>query len=232
MTSKSIFYTTMQFILLTALIFCLVSFAVSPASVLGNAEILAAAVSASAIIMLSMIKIRKNRADFEKESDLSSVLSTAMFYNSSGMSLQKSLEFSINGKDADVDNAVSYLSRRIRMGMQLGDAFGSVDFLRRSKLYAAASSYITPDAISSLISMRELSLETMLSKLESSVQRYSTICMFTAVLLPSFALFAFIGSSLLGSSTINIEMLCITLLCVLPAVYALGSMTISKGLNG
>ncbi|MDE1874207.1 MAG: hypothetical protein KGI04_03765 [Candidatus Micrarchaeota archaeon] len=66
---------------------------------------------------------------------------------------------------------------------------------------------------------------------EEAAQRYATFNMFISTVLPSFMIFAFIGSSVLSSASFSIVAFSATLLLAVPFFYSLGNLLMWRRLS-
>jgi hypothetical protein len=194
----------------------------------------ASSMSSSLIIVYAISRMQRYRDDSELDNEVSNAFSSAFFYNSTGIPLSRSLRLSSDNLNRRAAAPFVNLANRLSLGQQFNEAFKSVKALSSSRAFAAGVKNIGAEVprLVSLLAMRELALKSKLSGIESSMQRYSTMSMFVAVILPSFVLFSFIGSSVLFNSYAGAALIYPVLVCFLPAAYALSSLLISRGLNG
>ncbi len=206
----------------------------SPTESLGGvATYGSAAAATSVVIVFSISKINGLQSMARQEDNLVSSLSSAIFYNSCGMPLQRAIELSVRGDPGRVSKTLICLSRKLRLGQSFSDAFVSTGILKNSKTFVnKGQNTVTTAGIHSSISLRELLLAGKLSKIEESVQRYSTASMFAAVILPSFILFSLIGSSVMSAGSGSMDTIYLMLVCAVPALYSVCSLLISRRLNG
>ncbi len=192
-----------------------------------------ASISASLVIVYSISMARRSGERREFDNEISGSLSAAIFYNSSGIPLQRSIEMSVGAKSL-ARQPLLQLARRIELGQRFHDAFFAIPSLAGSGAFGTASTHseITIPAIGALVALRAQTNKAKAATLESSVQKYSTVGMFLAVILPSFVLFSFMGSSVLLNSASGSAFLYPVLVCALPAAYALCSMIVLRRLNG
>ncbi len=87
-------------------------------------------------------------------------------------------------------------------------------------------------ALGSMISSYGYALENRRARIEESVQRYATINMFLSTVVPSFIVFAFIGSALLSQREGSLLTLSIALLIALPVAYGVCNTMLSRRLFG
>ena len=66
--------------------------------------------------------------------------------------------------------------------------------------------------------------EASQATVEESAQRYATLNMFVSTVLPSFMIFAFIGSSILSQASFSLVAFSAILLLAVPVFYALGNL--------
>lgn len=92
--------------------------------------------------------------------------------------------------------------------------------------------FAEPGELRQIIDSHELAVGEKLSSLEAKSQRNATINMFVSTILPSFIIFAFIGSTIISGSSPSILSFSIIMLAVLPVAYALSYAELSKGLLG
>ncbi len=204
-----------------------------PQGAAGVAGSITASAAASLAVVYAAAKIREYRENHEFEGQLSDSLSSAVFYNFSGLPLRKSIMLS-TAQGSMAAGPLSRLANSLGLGQPFSEAFPSA--LSSSGLRAFATAEhgqpVTVSRIGSLVSMREHALKSRLAGMESSAQRYSTAGMFIAVILPSFVLFSFMGSAVMSGGAYVSALMYPVLVCVLPAVYAFSTMLVSRSLNG
>ncbi len=70
------------------------------------------------------------------------------------------------------------------------------------------------------------------SRIEETAQRYATFNMFASTILPSFMIFAFIGSYVLSQATGGLLFLSASLLALVPTLYSVGNTLMWRRLLG
>lgn len=92
------------------------------------------------------------------------------------------------------------------------------------------SIFAGPGELRHVVDSHELALGEKLSSLEAKSQRNATINMFVSTILPSFIIFAFIGSTIISGSAPSLLFFSIIMLAILPVAYALSYAELSRGL--
>ena len=80
------------------------------------------------------------------------------------------------------------------------------------------------------LSAHELRLSEKRSVAEDSLQRYATISMFISTIVPSFLVFAFIGTAILSQASFNLLPFSVSMLILIPLAYAVGNSLLSRRL--
>lgn len=98
--------------------------------------------------------------------------------------------------------------------------------LRHRTMHAGAQSGIVGNSRWALGELRKgfRKKEATRADAEESTQRYATFNMFVSTVVPSFMIFAFIGSSILSRSSFSVAAFASVLLLGVPLLYSLGSM--------
>src|SRR5208337_387426 len=80
----------------------------------------------------------------------------------------------------------------------------------------------------SALAAHELHRSERQSEIEESSQRYALINMFVSTIVPSFLVFAFIGTAILSQASFNLLPFSVSLLIFIPFSYAIGNSLLSR----
>lgn len=131
---------------------------------------------------------------------------------------------------SDLRRIVDRASRELKLGGGLftglvsDKAFEGEALLKNLRLSGADNI----GQIRSALEAHELHRNERQSMIEESSQRYALINMFISTIVPSFLVFAFIGTAILSQASFNLLPLSVSLLIVIPLSYAIGNSLLSR----
>ncbi len=143
-------------------------------------------------------------------------------YRLSGISLDASVARLASEASGDLQESLSLLSRKMRLGGTLEDSFRSIDRLNKALPAGSEPGGFGIGWLENAVISHETREDEKASRMEAGVQRHSTISMFISTILPSFVMFAFVGSSVISGSGAGLLPFALAMLAVLPFSYALG----------
>ncbi|MDE1869906.1 MAG: hypothetical protein KGH71_02880 [Candidatus Micrarchaeota archaeon] len=169
------------------------------------------------------------------ENELLDSLRQIIYYGSNGASMLSLLNLI---SEITTANKIKLGLIRVRARMRLGGDFFSAIHevfskeLSILKLNFLNSTNSTLEEISTALHLHDQSQNETAATSLDSLQRGSTISMFLSTLLPSFALFTFVGGSILSQGTPNFILLSMILLIFVPFLYALNMRSFARRLIG
>ncbi len=121
-----------------------------------------------------------------------------------------------------VSNPFMELSRRIRFGAEVSDAFDTAasKILHRKFNWFGAHITSSSNSIQNFLDVYEGELQRNSARSGPRIQTSATVSMFISTILPAFMIFAFIGSAVVSSGSISLFALSVLMLVAIPAVYA------------
>ncbi|HVA82760.1 MAG TPA: hypothetical protein VNF06_01190 [Candidatus Aquilonibacter sp.] len=186
-------------------------------------------------LLISLSKLQEFYLERKDENNLLDSLKQIFYYGSSGSSLLNLLTLVSETATA---KKVRLGMIRVRARMRLGeDFFSSMSDVFPKELSAfqlsiSNSSESVLEQISRTLHLYDQSREEEGSTSLDSLQRGSTINMFLSTLLPSFALFTFVGGSILSQGAPNLILFSALLLILIPLLYALNLRSFARRLIG
>lgn len=152
-------------------------------------------------------------------------MNAMLYYRESGLPLLHSIEKSAELAELrELRESLSVLSRRIRLGDTVEN---SVSVIERLKLVGLDLS-----AIKTMLSSYEIELRERISEIEAHSQGHATVSMFLSTILPSFVIFAFVGSTIISNAAPSLELFAMAMLVILPMVYSISYAELNKALIG
>lgn len=182
-----------------------------------------AAVSFLLMAFVSLVKRGLETAQRREafRSGLMDALGSVLYYRSTGITSVSALEKASRSAEApDLKEALLLLSRRRRLGEETDLSLDSVRGLREALPGNSRLANLEPVAIKGVLDSYRMELAERVSRMESESQRHATISMFVSTILPSFVVFAFIGSAIISGSEPSVLPFELAMLVALPMVYA------------
>jgi len=151
-----------------------------------------------------------------------------LYYRLNGLPLLQSIDRAAGLADVGrVRAELVLLARRIRLGDALESAAESLSGLRSFPARKAADPF-RPESLKAALAGYELETKARVSLVEAQSQRHATISMFLSTILPSFVIFAFIGSAIISEGTPDMLLFSVAMLVALPMVYAISYSQLSR----
>lgn len=195
---------------------------------------LASIVSFTAIIMMKDT-LDAERASRETLDSMMDSLAAVNYYAHSGVPVITSIRKSAKSCK---NNAASKLLLEIASRIEVGEDI-SVSIERtlssHKKLYSMAMPYLAAPSGSGVGEMTALYRSAMKKKTveaEALSTRYATCGMFVSTLVPSFAMFAFMGNILISQSSGSIWPIAVTTICAIPLFYSFINLSFERRLIG
>ncbi len=189
---------------------------------------------AAVVLSLSLDSMRRTGIRRSIYGSLISSMNSALFYNASGIPLARSVRLCAKqNSPPQITLALTALSNKLRLGMSFSDSFASTPLITETGfLKKQDADALGIDGIREALNLHELNLNDQLSRIEASIQKYATANMFIAVLLPCFALFALISNYVISQGSNDPSIMYFVVLDIIPSMYVLGSLVLSRRLNG
>lgn len=164
------------------------------------------------LLLYNQLTAISNKSRYDSE--LTRTLQLLLHFKASGLPILSSLDKAAEyAKLPSLKRSLSNMSRRIKLGEI--SANRPLEISDTSK-------------IKSMISLHELRLQEKVSIVESHSQSSATITMFLSTILPSFVVFAFIGTTIISNSLPNMLLFSIAMLLILPMAYAVSHAQLSR----
>ena len=197
---------------------------------IASAAVMAAIASALICIMLKLLAKKESYSSTKKNfmMALYAVLGGAYY----GIPKSSSLYDIANSSDnSQFGKALTAMRKRMLMGNE-GPLCDSAPELQSILGRTEIPDSLETSQIRSFIDKSESHLMEKASAIESYSQRYATANMFLSTVLPSFVIFAFIGSSIISAAKPSMLLFSSVLLFALPVLYAAGSSKLNGVLIG
>ncbi len=158
----------------------------------------------------------------------------ALLCRSKGVPMPAALNLAAAGsRDASVKSALSNASTRLKLEGDIEPIFAGMQLTADIRDAVKSSDWSNvPSALEAVTGSYAYELNNRKARVEESIQRYATLNMFLSTILPSFIIFAFIGSMLISQKQESMLYISLVLLIALPIAYALGNMLLSRRLFG
>lgn len=186
-------------------------------------------------LLVSLNKLSEFYFARKDENDLIDSLKQILYYGSTGSSMPTLLNLvTETATSRKIKLGLIRVRARIQMGQDFFSSMQDVFSKELSELQISISgSTNNPlSQISRSVNLHEESKREVGSTTLDSLQRGSTINMFLSTLLPSFALFTFVGGSILSQGPPNLILLSALLLILIPLLYALNMRSFARRLIG
>ena len=153
----------------------------------------------------------------KQDDELFDMLKKASFYMQRGFPFLASLNEVLAGSsDNSAKSTLRKLAREIYLGLGIDQALASIGHV------------VSAGSIDQAIAAYDLSTNRKQAELEGTVQTYTTLNMFIAVIVPAFLMFAFVGTSIISPTSRNMLPLALLLIIAVPIVYALGNLALNR----
>lgn len=159
----------------------------------------------------------------EFKSELIRAMHTMLYYRMNGTPMLKSIEKARDTCELKgLKDSLAMISRRMLLGDTAKNSINAVKELKE----AFPGRSLNPNGlglkeIRAVLGSHQLELDRRLSQFEAHSQRHATVSMFLSTILPSFVIFAFIGSTIISNTAPNMMLISIGMLIALPMVYAI-----------
>ncbi len=192
----------------------------------------AMAATASALICIMSKSLAKKESYSSSRKKFMTALYSILSGSCYGIPKSSSLyDVANSSDDSKFGKALISLRKRMLMG-KAETLHGSAPELRSVLGRAEFPDSLEPARIRAFIDKNESDLMEKAAAIESYSQRYATANMFLSTVLPSFVIFAFIGSSIISASKPSMLLFSSVLLFALPVLYAAGSLKLNGVLIG
>lgn len=172
-------------------------------------------------LMLTRLNDKRDEACFRTGFVL--WLSSLLDYRSGGLSLFAAMEKAARPIEMrDLRDSLTRALKRMKLGEVSESPFDSLAKLKHA-LPGITIPNLNIPSIKAALELHEAAVKEELAELESACSRYATINMFISTVLPSFIIFAFIGSAIISNSAPDMLLFAIVVLVGLPAVYSFGN---------
>jgi hypothetical protein len=204
----------------------------------GFSPVLAVFFASLSLLFITVIHalLASNAAAYRKkklEEGLVDFLYRVVYYKCRRGSYLRAVDKAVQGTSADgPKQAVDRASRSLRLGGGLASGLASgVEFeseapLRNLRLSGTEGL----NQVRAALAAHELHLSERQSMIEESSQRYAITNMFISTIVPSFLVFAFIGSAILSPTGPSMLLFSVSLLILIPISYAIGNSLLSRRL--
>lgn len=194
-----------------------------PTSFLEIALLAALSVFSSYLLNLLLEYNKKSHLQKLLREDLVSSLYRVCYRKSKGGSFLKAVNDVANEETSQSLKAIlSQSAKKLAMGADFLSAIGSnpafVDHSLLKNLEGSSAEEIKVKLLEHSFNSAKAH-----SEMDEALNRNATVNMFLSVVLPSFLLFAFVGSSIVSEVEASMLLLSITIVIFVPAFYALGN---------
>jgi hypothetical protein len=148
--------------------------------------------------------------------------------------LCKLAEISRFSSSAALKLAVDEIRKRTRFGMRLPEAVVSCSISAPGEAVRGllhGSNIEEGASIRGVLDSRHMDLAEKMSRAEGMLQRNATLGMFVSTVLPSFAIFGFIGNAILGQTAGSMIMFSMAMLLLLPSMSLALNIVINRVLH-
>lgn len=188
--------------------------------ILANSLVFASSFSVIAIIHSRHMQKSKLDGDI---SDVMSGLGKALYYESSNISLSRSLR---KASESDKNPYTSKMLRLASMRIELGESFYDAMYNASSGssgLQEKLRRYIkNPESgIGEAPRLYQSHRRSEAYRSNALASRYATLSMFVSTLAPSFVIFSFVGGMLISQSYSSTEFMSILLVSAVPVTYSI-----------
>jgi hypothetical protein len=172
--------------------------------------------------------LRSNRKSYARKTlrdGLAECLYMVVYYRSRKGSYLNAIDRASASSDSQaLRSLMSRASKAFKLGGSFLGSIGSAEELKSDALLENLNSGLGDErAINGIVSAHGLYMNARQAAVEDSSQRYAILNMFVSTILPSFALFAFVGSTIISQAGFSLITLSVLLLVVIPLIYALGN---------
>jgi hypothetical protein len=185
---------------------------------------------------LLFLKTRSGRQAKALEEDLIECLYSMLYYKTNKLTTYSTmLRVARNADSTEARRIMESAARRVRLGESLGWALSSAcsgsgcGILQRLSDSGDKDAY---NAIRKALDSYEYSVAESKARVEESIQKYATVNMFLATVLPSFVIFSFMGGIVLTQRDSSLFLLSMAMLIVLPFMYLIGTVFLNRRLYG
>jgi hypothetical protein len=185
-------------------------------------------------VIATSVLLKENAKAYRKkrlEDGLAEFFYRVSYYKSRKGSCFRAVDKAVQGTSAsDLRRIVDRASRGFKLGgsflshITSGEEFRDAALLKNLRL----SGTDTLEQMRSALAARELHLSERQSAIEESSQRYALVNMFISTIVPSFLVFAFIGTAILSQASVNLLPFSVSLLIFIPLAYAVGNSLLSR----
>lgn len=157
------------------------------------------------------------------------------YYKRRGGSYLRAVGKAVNGTaDEGTKRIAGRASKGLMLGGGLASGIASGGEFRGEALLRNLRLSGTDDLgqVRCALAAHELRLGERQSAIEESSQRYAITNMFISTIVPSFLVFAFIGSAILSPAGFSMLLFSVSLLIFIPLSYAIGNSLLSRRLYG
>ncbi len=181
-------------------------------------------------------KARADRREKELEESIIEGLYAMLYYKSKRMTTYSTmLRVARNSGSEEAQGIIRSAALRLRLGESLGSALLSACRGRCAGLLKHLTESDGEDAYGTIrkaLDSYEYLLDERKARIDESVQKHATVNMFLATVLPSFAIFSFIGEIVLAQRSGSLFLLSLTMLIALPLMYLVGNVLLNRRLYG
>ncbi len=153
------------------------------------------------------------------------------YYKSTKSSYFRAVDKAVQGTSArGLRRIVDRASKELKLGgsflagLASGEDLGEGALLDNLRLSGAD----TPAQVRDALAAHELHLGERQSEVEASAQRYALVNMFVSTIVPSFMVFAFIGTTILSQANFSMLPFSVSLVIFIPLSYAIGNSLLSR----
>ncbi len=185
---------------------------------------------------LLFLRIRSGRQAKALEEDIIECLYAMLYYKTNKLTTYSTmLRVSRNTDSMEACRIMESAARRVRLGESLGDALSSACSWNGSHILQHLKDSDDKDAYNAIrkaLDSYEYSLAESKTRVDESIQKYATVNMFLATVLPSFVIFSFMGEIVLTQRGSSLLLLSLTMLIALPFMYLIGTVFLNRRLYG
>lgn len=149
-----------------------------------------------------------------------------LYYKSKKGSYLLAIDKVAQGADsAEIRSMISRASRRFKLGGSFLDYIVSQETFRKDRLMSSLqiSDVTGVAAVRNAVCAYELRVGSTQADIEESLQRFAVLNMFLSTIVPSFLVFAFIGSAIMSQATLDLMLFSVILIVIIPVFYAAGN---------
>ncbi len=161
-------------------------------------------------------------ASSERKQSLIDGLHEIAYHEDKKHPLISSIVHASSAYDSYLYNPFIELSRRIRFGAEISDAFDVAASRILHKKFDWFGAHITSssNSIQNFLDVYEGEMQRDSARSGPRIQTSATISMFISTILPSFIIFAFIGSAVISNNGMSLFTISVLMLIAIPAAYA------------